>query len=93
MPSPVNPYPTIYGDLSQQSLDILAAFTNAGTELQTAGVTTVVIYLEIYYDGSGNIRRRWDDTRVNALSNIEQLRLFPQLGGLFIEASKVTLYP
>jgi len=93
MPGPVNPYPTIYGDLFQQSLDILAAFTNAGTELQTAGVTIVVLYLEIYYDGSGSIRRRWDDVRVNTLSNIEQLRLFPQLGGLFIEASKVILYP
>ena len=93
MPAPVNPYPTIYGDLSQQALDILAAFTNAGTELQNAGVTIVVQYLEIYYDGSGLIRRRWDDTRVNTLSNIEQLRLFPQLGGLFIEASKVLLYP
>jgi len=93
MPSPVNPYPTIYGDLSQQALDILAAFTNAGTELQTAGVTIVVLYLEIYYDGTGLIRRRWDDTRVNALPSTEQLRLFPQLGGLFIEASKVILYP
>jgi hypothetical protein len=93
MPSPANPYPLIYQNLLQQSLDILAAFTNAGTELQTAGVTIVVQYLEIYYDGSGSIRRRWDDTRVNTLSNIEQLRLFPQLGGLFIEASKVTLYP
>jgi len=93
MPSPVNPYPTIYSNLSQQSLDILAAFTNAGTELNSIGVTAVVLYLEIYYDGGGNIRRRWDDTRVNVLPNIEQLRLFPQLGGLFIEASKVILYP
>jgi hypothetical protein len=93
MPGPVNPYPTIYGDLFQQSLDILAAFTNAGNELQTAGVTIVVLYLEIYYDGSGVIRRRFDDERISTLSNIEQLRLFPQLGGLFIEASKVILYP
>ena len=93
MPAPVNPYPTIYGDLSQQALDILAAFSNAGVELQNAGVTTVVQYLEIYYDGSAKIRRRWDDTRVDGLPSTEQLRLFPQLGGLFIEASKVILYP
>lgn len=88
-----NPFPSIYDKQEQLSFDILAAFTNAGAELQTAGVTVVVQYLEIYYDGGGNIRRRYDDTRVNVLPSLEQLRLYPQLNGLFIEAAKTTLYP
>jgi hypothetical protein len=93
MAGPVDPFPTLYDDLEQQSLDILAAFTNAGNKLATQGVTTVVFYGEIYYDGGGLIRRRYDDTRVNALPSLEQLRLFTQLNGLFKAASNTLLYP
>jgi hypothetical protein len=88
-----NPFPSIYDKQEQLSFDILAAFTNAGTELLNSGVTNSVQYLEIYYDGAGEIRRRYDDTRVNVLPSLEQLRLYPQLNGLFIEAAKTTLYP
>jgi hypothetical protein len=86
-------YSQLFTDLGTQATEILSAFTDAGLQLQTSGVSIQVFYQEIYYDGGGLIRRRYDDTRVNALSNLEQLRLYPQLNGLFIEASKTVLYP
>jgi hypothetical protein len=82
-----------YADLDAQATDILSAFTNAGLQLQTAGLTNQVQFLEIYYDGGGLIRRIYDDARVNQLPSLEQLRLYSQLNGLFIQATKELLYP
>jgi hypothetical protein len=93
MAAPNNPFPSFFDNQEQLALDVLAAFTNAGTELQANSITAEVQWLEIYYDGAGNIRRRYDDTRVNVLPSLEQLRLYNQLNGLFIEAAKTLNYP
>jgi hypothetical protein len=92
MPSPVNPYPQLNIDLNQQSLDVLAAFSNAAAELQAFSAQQTQ-WLELEYDGSGTISRSYDGTDVTSLSNLEQLRLFQQLNGLFIEAMKTIYYP
>lgn len=91
MPSPVNPYPQLTVKINQQSLDVLAAFSNAAAELLafSAGQTQ---WLELEYS-SGLITRTYDNAPVTSLSNLEQLRLFQQLNGLFIEAMKTVYYP
>lgn len=92
MPSPVNPFPTIALDLSQEALDILAAFTNAETELSTHSAPSVG-FLELNYNGGGSIVRAFDSVQVSSLPDSEQLRLYPQLGGLFNAAMRAVLYP
>lgn len=88
-----NIYIAIATDLANQSAEILAAFTNAEQELTTQGAPQTV-FLEIYFTGgTGTIRRIWDDTDVSSLSASEQLRLYPQLGGLFNLTMKQLLYP
>jgi hypothetical protein len=83
-------YTTIAADLTAESADILAAFTDATTELSTQGAPTTY-FLEIYWDTS-RIKRVFDDARVNTLPAAEQLRLYPQLGGLFNLAMRNLLY-
>lgn len=64
--------------------DVTGAFTDAQNELFNIGAPPVQ-YLEIYFDGS-KIYRAWDDQRVDILPLSEQLRLYPQLDGLFKKA-------
>jgi hypothetical protein len=84
-------YSTIASDLTAESVDILAAFTAAQIELATQGAP-VTYFLEIYWD-TGRIKRIFDDARVDSLPAAEQLRLYPQLGGLFNLAMRNLLYP
>ena len=84
-------YSTIASDLTAESVDILAAWSAAQTELVTQGAP-VTYFLEIYWD-SARIKRIFDDARVNTLPAAEQLRLYPQLGGLFNLAMRNLLYP
>lgn len=93
MPSPVNPFPTIALDLGQEQLDVLAAFTNAETELTSQNAPTTY-FLDIYWDNSdGRIKRTYDNAQVGGLSDAEQKALFPQLNGLFVFAMNQLLYP
>ena len=92
MPAPNDPFPSIAIDLYQESLDVLAAFTNAETEL-LAQAALGATFLEITYDGSGIISRIFDNAQVSTLSDPEQLRLYPQLVGLFNLALRNKLYP
>jgi hypothetical protein len=84
-------YSTIASDLTAESVDILAAFAAARAELNTQGAP-VTYFLELDYDGS-RIRRTFDGAAVPDLSSAEQLRLYPQLGGLFNLAMRNLLYP
>ena len=86
-----NPYPTIATNLTAQSVDVLAAFTNAQVELNTQGAPDTQ-FLEIALSG-GKILRLWDGVQVNGLTPAEQLQLYPQLGGLFNLAMRKLLYP
>lgn len=91
MPSPVNPFPNIALDLSQEELDVLAAFTNAELELQAYSAPPIG-FLELQYDGV-RILRAWDSSQVSSLPQSEQYRLYAQLGGLFNAAMRALLYP
>ena len=71
--------------------DVTGAFTDAQTELSTIGAPQVQ-YLEIFFDGS-KIYRAWDSQRVDGLSLSEQLRLYPQLDGLFKKAAFAVSLP
>jgi len=84
-------YATIAADLTAESVDILAAWDDARTELITQGAPQTY-FLEIYFDTS-RIKRTFDGAAVNSLSQAEQLRLYPQLGGLFNLAMRNLLYP
>ena len=88
-----NPYTTIATNLSTEQNEILAAFSNAETELNSQGAPQTG-FLEIYWNpGSVEIQRLFDNARVAGLSDAEQLRLYPQLGGLFNAAMRALLYP
>ncbi len=84
-------YATIAGQLTAESVDILSAFADARTELITQGAGDTY-FLEINYTSS-RIKRTFDDVEVISLSDAEQLRLYPQLGGLFNLAMRNLLYP
>jgi hypothetical protein len=84
-------YATIASDLTSESVDILAAFTDAQAELGTKGAPDTY-FLEINFSSS-RVRRNLDNARVDGLSQAEQLRLYPQLGGLFNLAMRNLLYP
>lgn len=71
--------------------DVTGAFTDAQTELVNIAAPTVQ-YLEIYFDGS-HVRRAWDGEKVDTLPLSEQLRLYPQLDGLFKKATFVVSMP
>lgn len=85
-----NIYPTFATDLTAQSVDILAAFSNAEAELASQGAV-LTLFLELGFDGT-NILRMFDGAVVSTLPAREQLRLFSQLNGLFFEAMKTVLY-
>lgn len=87
---PANPFPTIATDLTIESGDVLAAFTNATIELNAQSATDT-FFLEICYSG-GKILRTYDGQQINGLPADEQLRLYPQLFGLFNLAMKNVLY-
>ncbi len=84
-------YGTIASDLTAESVDILSAFADARTELITQGAGDTY-FLEINFT-SGRIKRTFDDVEVISLPQAEQLRLYPQLGGLFNLAMRNLLYP
>lgn len=84
-------YSTLTAELTAQSVDILAAFGDAQTELQSQAAPETY-FLEIGYIG-GKIQRVWDGQQITSLSAREQLRLYPQLGGLFNLAIRNLLYP
>lgn len=88
---PANPYSTIATNLIAEEADIIASWGNAETELatQTAPATS---FLEIQWDASV-ITRIFDGAQVSTLAQSEQLRLYPQLGGLFNLAMRNKLYP
>lgn len=92
MPAPNDPFPNIAINLNLEQLDVLAAFTNAETELATNSAPPIA-FLEIDYDGGGTISRTFDGQRVSSLSSAEQYRLYSQLGGLFNAAMRALLYP
>lgn len=87
-----NPYPTIATNLTTESTDILAAFNEAATELATQGAPQTA-FLEIEWNGASRVLRIFDGANVAGLSQAEQLRLYPQLGGLFNLAMRNLLYP
>lgn len=91
MPSPVDPYPSMFATLDQESLDILAAFANAEAAL-SSNSGAAVSFLELTYS-AGVISRSFDSSAVTSLSDAEQLRLFPQLAGLFNLSIRTALYP
>ena len=86
-----NPYPTIATNLTAQSVDVLAAFTNAQAELGAQGCADAT-FLEIGYL-AGKIVRLWDGAQINSLTPGEQWNFYPQLGGLFNLAMNNKLYP
>jgi hypothetical protein len=88
---PTNPYPQIATNLTTEESNIIASWGFAENELnsQTAPATC---FLEIQWDGAAIIRI-FDGSAVSSLSQAEQLRLYPQLGGLFNLAMRNLLYP
>jgi len=89
----VNPFPGIYADLQQESLDVQAAFGNAEVELVGAAAATTY-FLEIVFNSTeGHILRISDNAQVSVLPDAEQLRLYPQLGALFNLAMRNLLNP
>jgi hypothetical protein len=70
---------------------VVNAFQQAQDELNNLSCEPTA-FLEIKYL-EGQIRRIWDDSVVQNLSERERLRLFPQLNGLFKLAINNRLYP
>jgi hypothetical protein len=89
-----NPYHDIYRPelVTIHDTYVVNAFQQAQDELNNLSCDPTA-FLEIKYDGGGNIRRIWDDQIVQSLSERERLRLFPQLNGLFKLAINNRLYP
>lgn len=77
--------------LNAEQTTILAAFTDAETELSNLSAPSTA-YLEIYWTG-GRIERLYDSAQVSGLSDAEQYRLYPQLISLFNAATRALLYP
>jgi hypothetical protein len=84
-------YATIATNLTAESVDITAAWSDARSELVSRGAPETY-FLEINFT-AGRIKRTFDDQQVSALPASEQLRLYPQLGGLFNLAMRNLLYP
>lgn len=89
---PANPYSTIATNLIAEEADIIASWGNAETEL-ISQVAPATSFLEIQWDGGSRIIRIFDSVQVSSLAQSEQLRLYPQLGGLFNLAMRNLLYP
>jgi hypothetical protein len=88
---PANPYPTIATNLTTEESNIIASWGFAETELQSQGAPATE-FLEIRWDGGSSIVRVFDGSAVSSLLQSEQLRLYPQLGGLFNLAMRNLLY-
>jgi hypothetical protein len=90
----LNPYHDTYSPklVSIHDVYVVNAFQQAQDELSNLSCDPTA-FLEIKYDGGGNIRRIWDDSVVQSLSERERLRLFPQLNGLFKLAVNNKIYP
>jgi hypothetical protein len=89
-----NPYLDKYKPslINTHDLYVVNAFDQAQSTMNAQGCDPTA-FLEIKYDGGGNIRRIWDDAVVQTLPERERLRLFPQLNGLFKLAMNNRLYP
>ena len=89
-----NPYHDLYRPelVTIHDTYVVNAFQQAQDELNNLSCDATA-FLEIKYDGGGQIRRIWDDAVVQSLSERERLRLFPQLNGLFKLAINNRLYP
>ena len=89
-----NPYHDLYRPelVTIHDTYVVNAFQQAQDEMNTLSCDQTA-FLEIKYDGGGQIRRIWDDSPVQSLSERERLRLFPQLNGLFKLAINNRLYP
>jgi len=88
---PANPYPTIATNLTTEESNITSAWGFAETELTSQGAPQTG-FLEITWTTT-NIVRAFDGAQVSTLAQSEQLRLYPQLGGLFNLAMRNLLYP
>lgn len=88
---PSNFYTQFYTASTLTETEIINAWIDARDELNAQGAPDTW-YLEINYT-SGKIRRTYDDTEVNTLSDSEQRRLYPQLNGLFQKAVFALLMP
>ena len=86
-----NPYTQIATNLNAEQAVILSAFTDAENELQ-ANFAPQIGFLELQFDGV-RVLRAWDGAQVSSLSQAEQYRLYPQLGGIFNAAMRALLYP
>jgi len=90
---PANPYPTIATNLTVEEADIAVSWGYAAAELVSQAAPDT-IFLEIKFSvGAGAILREFDGVAINTLALSEQLRLYPQLGGLFNLAMRNKLYP
>jgi hypothetical protein len=89
---PANPYPQIATNLTTEESNIIASWGFAEAEL-TSQAAPATEFLEIRWDGGTSIVRVFDSVSVSTLSQSEQLRLYPQLGGLFNLAMRNLLYP
>jgi hypothetical protein len=90
---PANPYPTIATNLTTEESNIASSWSQAANELLSQSAPDT-IFLEIKFSSAaGAILREFDGTPVTSLALSEQLRLYPQLGGLFNLAMRNKLYP
>lgn len=88
---PANPYTQIATNLATEESNVAASWGFAESELTSQGAPATA-FLEIQY-GGGAITRIFDSAPVSTLAQSEQLRLYPQLGGLFNLAMRNLLYP
>lgn len=84
-------YPDFYTELAALDTTITSAWNNAQSELGTQNPPNTY-FLEISWE-DGKIRRTYDGSQVSGLSKAEQLRLYPQLNGLFKKAMLALLMP
>lgn len=84
-------YSDFFTQLQTLDTDINNSWGLAQSELGTQGAPDT-IFLELNYSG-GKILRLWDGSQVNGLPQSEQLRLYPQLNGLFKKAMLALLMP
>jgi hypothetical protein len=88
---PVNEFIAISANLTTEETTILDSWGDAESQLSTSSAPSTA-FLEIQWDGS-RITRVFDGVQVSSLGRSEQLRLYPQLGGLFNLAIRNLLYP
>lgn len=87
-----NPYHDVYNpELLNEYNSITASWGQAEAELVNLGAPQVA-FIELMYDGSV-IRRIFDSAQVSTLPLHDQLRLFPQLNGLYALAVRTYYFP